>query len=229
LDSGVPAAVADIRSLAGSTISRVLLEYAMSVSTPAAGDFPVASAYRSVYEGRRFEGDVSVHWRRLLDALDGDGASVEPGLLAALEFLSQLTLGPPIADAVASSDQAALSKCLSVEVPLWISKANTGIQPDDGLLMAWRNRAGVALQRADDMVFGSKRRAEAATLLVDLARGIAALAYRSGGVAFAGMIFCAEHSPDGAIATDDTGQCGLCRSAEWRDEGDPTIHGKAGR
>lgn len=185
----------------------------MSVSTPAAGNYPVA--YGSVYESRQHQGEFSLHWRPLLDALDGDGASAEPGLLAALDFLSQLALGPPpIADAVASSDQTALSKCLTVAVPLWISKANTGVQPDDGLLMAWRNRAGVALQRADDMVFGSKRRAEAATLLVDLARGIAALAYRSGGVAFAGMIFCAEHSPGGAIATDETGRCGLCRDTE---------------
>ncbi len=186
----------------------------MSVSTPAARDCPVAEACGSVYEARQPHGDSSVHWRRLLDALDGDSASAGPGLLAALDLLSRSILGPPIADTVASSDQAPLSKSLTVAVPLWISKANTGIQPDDGLLMAWRNRASVALQRADDMVFGSKRRAEAATLLVDLARGIAALAYRPGGVAFAGMIFCAEHSPGGTIATDETGRCGRCRDTE---------------
>jgi hypothetical protein len=174
----------------------------------------VTGACGSGYEARQLHGDSSAHWRRLFDALDGDGASVGPSLLAALDLLSQSILGPPIADSVASSDQAPLSQCLTVAVPLWISKANTGIQPDDSLLMAWRNRASVALQRADDMVFGSKRRAEAATLLIDLARGIAALAYRPGGVAFAGMVFCAEHSPAGTIATDETGRCGLCRDTE---------------
>lgn len=146
-----------------------------------------------------------------LESADAGDAGDDPRGLADLDVLSRTVLQPLLDQAVVSGDPAALLRCLHVGVPLWIHLANDTSSPLRGeLLLDWRTQAATALARPQDMLVGSQQRQRAANLLADFTRGMAALALQPGGVTFAGIIFCAQHSPDGVAARDTTERCPRC-------------------
>lgn len=88
-----------------------------------------------------------------------------------------------------------LLETLRVAVPLWM--AGLAALPEPHRANQARSWAALAVDavasRGDALQFGGKK-GEAADVFNHLARGVAAAAYTPGGVTFAGIHWCADHS-----------------------------------
>lgn len=109
---------------------------------------------------------------------------------------------------MARSD-VALTGALEVAVPLWIEQL-AELEPAIrwARIAEWGSAAATEVaSKGDVLMFGSKRRGEAAEVFNHLARGLAAAAFVPGGVKFAGLHFewpacqlaeCATHAREAA-------------------------------
>lgn len=163
-------------------------------------------------EARPILGSVPERGNRLL--ADRPALDAKPHPLSALDVLSQLVVEPVLPEAINGREATSLRRLLTVAVPIWIIKANAGCRRDDGLLLAWRNQADLALCRAEELVFGRRTRAEADRLLTDFARGMAAKAFQPGGVALGDVVFCALHAPSGTNRATTGPRCPRCPTTQ---------------
>lgn len=103
---------------------------------------------------------------------------------------------------------------LQVSVPLWIHEA-AQVRPTARarVLDNWRRQAADEVaSRGDILQYRGATRGETARVFNVIAKGMAALAVQPGGFRFFGLMWCARHSPGGAIA--DGLVCRTCASEE---------------
>jgi hypothetical protein len=90
------------------------------------------------------------------------------------------------------SDDYVLTATLQVAVPLEIIRLR--ILDDDQRQWIARTAAQEIASHGDDILFKSKRAGDTARAFNHLATGLAALAYQPGGVTFAGLHWCPDHT-----------------------------------
>jgi hypothetical protein len=118
---------------------------------------------------------------------------------------------PAGVDLVTAHHSDLLVTTLCVAVPMWIARADDwGPERRPDRLACWRAEALAATSEHGDVIlYTGKQRGETARAFNALARGIAAMACHRGGVVVFGLVWCAEHSPGGAVPTVPT-CCARC-------------------
>ena len=107
-----------------------------------------------------------------------------------------------------------LVECLRVAVPLRVQELlGKSATLHANLAAAWAANAVDEIASHGDILQYGGRKGEAAAVFNHLARAVAALASKRGGVRVFGLIWCAEHSPGGAGPTADV-VCPHCLAAE---------------
>jgi hypothetical protein len=94
---------------------------------------------------------------------------------------------------------------LRAAVPMWIAEANQrrGETRAD-LLAHWRRAAvDVVASKGDEILYLGHKRGETAKAFNALARSMAALSFHRGGFRAFSLLWCAEHSPGGALSVED--------------------------
>jgi hypothetical protein len=110
--------------------------------------------------------------------------------------------------------------CLQVSVPVNLAVlADLPAPAREEWVLLWAHDAvDVVGAHGDVLVYGGGPGGDRSAAFVTLSRGVAALASMTGGVRFLGVLWCAEHSPDGRPATEGELACRFCSAGrtKWR-------------
>lgn len=121
----------------------------------------------------------------------------------------------------------ALMETLALAVPLWMLDLYYRT-PEQRCAIA-RRCSQVLAERADNLMFGNKKKGETAQVFNALAEGLAVAAYQPGGVTFAGRHWCTDHGrcerasaglpdePHPDATTTVPGVVNVAPAGEWAD------------
>jgi len=110
--------------------------------------------------------------------------------------------------------RAHMLTCLQAAVPLWLAELNSTPEfARVGVAESWAEHAGEQIAaQGDILMYGGGKKGETAAVFNALARGLAAMSTKPGGVLFLDLVWCATHSPGGAPAEQQV--CKSCLEAE---------------